>query len=257
MSILSKLLVGGFCVLGAHTVVWADMQPYTTVATQAQEVASPDPAPATLDPSADLPPLEEQTLAENPRFAALKKIQDYMAETQRLKADFIQRSPNGNIVEGTLYLAKPGRIRFEYAEDVPFLVVSDGEVLNFIDYEIGQVTKWPVSDTPLRALLNTRLDLTGLGASVDILSAGEKDVISLSAVDDKHPDRGAITLYFKDHSLSGVKDEALELISWTVKDAQGGLTYVELSNQITDPDLDPALWTFKDPRGASKRRRMR
>ena len=213
------------------------------------------PARATQQDQQTLPPppLEEETIEVLPGVEALERVKDYMRTTTSLQADFAQRTEDGTISTGQLYMQRPGKIRFDYADDIPFLVVSNGTTLNFIDYEIGQVTKWPVADTPLRALLDRELDLVGLGASINVIDAGGKDVIALSAVDQRNPDSGAITLFFADNVDTGV----LDLISWTVKDAKGALTYVELSNQHKNPALSDDLWQFEDPRGSARRRRAR
>ena len=203
---------------------------------------------------ADLPAVEEQAIAEDNSLKALRQIQTYMEDVTSLKADFRQHAPGGNLATGTLYLERPGHIRFDYSDDTPFLIVADGKSLNFIDYEIGQVTKWPVKDTPLRALLGGALDLASLGARIDIEPAGAKGVVALAARDGDHPELGEITLYFRQQDGF---DAGLTLLSWSVVDAQDQMTYVELSDTETNVVLDDTLWTFEDPRGLTKRRRVR
>ncbi|WP_417449137.1 LolA family protein [Kordiimonas sp.] len=212
-------------------------------------------APALAQESDDaLPPLEEKVLPGNNNLRALGQIQDYMKAVTSLKAKFRQQSPNGLVAEGTLYLERPGYIRFDYSDDTPFLVVADGKTLNFVDYEIGQVTKWPVKDTPLRALLGNSVDLAALGAHIELDPAGATGVIALSAQDNDRPELGVITLYFrqKDETKGG-----LVLNSWAVVDAEDRITYVELSDQQVNLALNDKLWEFDDPRGLSKRRRPR
>ena len=134
-----------------------------------------------------LPPVEEHVLPGNQNLRALGDIQDYMKAVTSLKARFRQHSPNGTVAEGTLYLERPGYIRFDYTDDTPFLVVADGKTLNFVDYEIGQVSKWPVKDTPLRALLGNSVDLAALGAHIELEPAGAEGVIALTAQDNDRP----------------------------------------------------------------------
>ncbi|WP_262692428.1 LolA family protein [Kordiimonas aestuarii] len=203
---------------------------------------------------APLPPVEEKVLPGNNNLRALGQIQDYMKAVTSLKASFRQHAPNGTVAQGTLYLERPGYIRFDYTDETPFLVVADGKTLNFVDYEIGQVSKWPVKDTPLRALLGNSVDLAALGAHIELDPAGATGVIALTAQDNDRPELGTITLYFrqKDETKGG-----LQLNSWAVVDAEDRVTYVELSNQQVNIKLDDKLWEFEDPRGLSKRRRPR
>ncbi len=212
------------------------------------------PASAVFAEEAALPPVEEQSVAENNSLKALAQVQHYMDTVQNLKADFIQSSPDGTLTQGTLYMARPGHVRFDYTDDTPFLVVADGKTLNFVDYEVGQVSRWPVKDTPLRALLGKSTDLASVAANIQLAPAGIEDLIALSAHDVDQPEMGEITIYFK---KSATKGDALTLQSWAVKDAQGAITFVELSNPEENLTLDENLWKFKDPRGLSRRRANR
>lgn len=202
----------------------------------------------------ELPPLEEQVIEENTSLKALRSVQTYMEDVQSLEADFVQRAPNGNLARGTLYMERPGHIRFDYKDDIPFLVVADGKTLNFIDYEIGQITKWPVKDTPLRALLGNSTDLASINAHIEAEPSGLKGLIALAARDADKPELGEITVYFEEApDLPG----GLKLLSWVVLDAKGEITTVELSRQEANIQLAKDLWNFEDPRASAKRRRPR
>ncbi|WP_020398589.1 LolA family protein [Kordiimonas gwangyangensis] len=212
------------------------------------------PAAAQQKVEDELPPLEEKVLPGDQNLRALGDIQDYMKAVTSIKAKFRQHSPNGTVAEGTLYLERPGYIRFDYTDDTPFLVVADGKTLNFVDYEIGQVSKWPVKDTPLRALLGNSVDLAALGAHIELEPAGAKGVIALTAQDNDRPELGTITLYFR--KINDTKG-GLQLTSWAVVDAEDRVTYVEIRDPQINVDIEDKLWTFEDPRGLSKRRRVR
>jgi len=199
----------------------------------------------------DTEPLEEQILTPDPRTVALAGVQKYLRETRSLKARFLQRAPSGKEVEGTLSLARPGRIRFDFGGGVPLLIVADGETLTMIDTEIGQVTRWPVNDTPLRVLLGETVDLASYGASIDIAPGGVADLVALRASDPQRPELGDIALYFLQDMATGT----LDLVSWSVIDARGQLTSVQLFDVEKNIALDADLWTFEDPRGLARRRR--
>lgn len=206
--------------------------------------------------SAPLPPLEDQGMIEtvDPLLIVLERVQAYLASLDSFKARFRQMNPGGTQAMGTLYLQQPGRIRFDYDGDTPFLVVADGEVLSFVDYEVGQVTRWPVNDTPLKLFLSDTPDLSALNAQIQLNPAGLTDHVGLRASDPANPDQGVITVFFK---LLDGDSRDMELVSWVVEDGQGRITVVELTEGEANPDLDKALWTFKDPRGLAKRRRAR
>ena len=135
-------------------------------------------------------------------------------------ARFLQQGPDGSMTRGVFNLERPGRVRFEYEDDVPILVVSDGEILNLIDYEVGQVTKWPVNDTPLALLVAENVNF---GANVYLTAQGPGELANMIAVtarDPANPAQGSLTLMFSaspgsDDSLLG----ELTLRAWQVIDA--------------------------------------
>ena len=71
-----------------------------------------------------------------------------------MKADFNQIDRAGNVANGTMTLKRPGKIRFDYGKDADLLVVSNGRSLYMVDYEVNQVERWPIKNSPLGALLD-------------------------------------------------------------------------------------------------------
>jgi outer membrane lipoprotein-sorting protein len=71
-----------------------------------------------------------------------------------MTADFTQSDRTGATIPGKLYLKRPGKIRFEYAPSAKMLVVSNGKSLYLVDYEVRQVQRWPIGNSPLGALLD-------------------------------------------------------------------------------------------------------
>jgi len=212
------------------------------------------PSAFAQEKSLPLPPLEEQNIAEDTSLKALSQIQSYFDTVKSLEAKFYQRAPDGAVTGGKLSMARPGKIRFDYEGEVPFLVVADGKTLSFIDYEIGQVTRWPVADTPLRALLGSSTDLASIGANIELAPGGIAGLMALHATDVDRPELGSITVYFEETPNA---DEKLRLLSWAVIDAQGQLTTVELTDEQVNVEFAAKLWEFDDPRGLAKRRRPR
>src|SRR5687767_3015121 len=50
----------------------------------------------------------------------------YVNSTRTMQARFVQTNPNGSVVQGTLYVRRPGRMRFEYDAPSQLKVVADG-----------------------------------------------------------------------------------------------------------------------------------
>lgn len=186
----------------------------------------------------------------------LEAVESYLNKIDTLSGNFIQQAPNGHLSRGKLLLKKPGHVRFEYSDDVPLLIVADGETLNLIDYELSEITKWPVMDTPLAFLLENQIKLDD---RVELSFSGTEDIaniISVSASDPKKPEQGTLTLIFESKYKENSDIEFdISLRAWQVKDAQGGLTTVSLSNLVLNQPLPQNAWDFKDPRGERATRR--
>ena len=164
-----------------------------------------------------------------------------------MRADFVQADPRGNRVKGVLTLKRPGRIRFQYEKNVPMLIVSDGSALTFIDYQVRQVQRWPIKNSPLGALLDPNRDVMQYGK---LVASGNAQVVSIEVRDKKHPEYGVITMVFirKPGAPGG-----LELSSWATLDAQNTRTIVTLSNQQYGMAVADNTFRFNDPRGATHR----
>lgn len=185
--------------------------------------------------------------AEIQQQLLLKSIEKALNDVRSMTANFIQRGPDGGVSEGILYLQRPGKLRFEYGNDIPFLVVSNGSMLSFIDYEINQVTRWPIAKTPLGVLVSEKISLADKVDVADI--ARFAGLIKVPVVEPDKKDQGYIILTFE--------ESRMELVSWDVIDAQGYQTRVALLNQQYNMEIDKKRFSFKDPRPSKRGPRRR
>ncbi len=164
-----------------------------------------------------------------------------------LRADFVQADPNGQRVKGVLTLKRPGKIRFQYEKGVPMLVVSDGSSLTFVDYEVRQVQRWPIKNSPLGALLDPGRDVGKYGR---LMPTGSDRIVSVEVRDKARPEYGVITLIFtrKPGAPGG-----MELSSWAALDSQKRRTIVTLSNQQYGLAVADNAFRFNDPRAPVRR----
>jgi outer membrane lipoprotein-sorting protein len=164
-----------------------------------------------------------------------------------MRADFTQTDRNGQSVRGVLTWRSPGRMRFEYERSVNMLIVSNGRSLTMIDYDVAQKERWPISNSPLGALLDPRRDLKRYGK---LLPTANPGVISVEVKDAKKPEYGTITLIFVRNAAA---PGGLELTSWVALDAQNKRTTVRLSNQRYGMTIPDSAFTYREPRGAGRR----
>jgi len=159
-----------------------------------------------------------------------------------LRADFTQTDRSGQRLGGVLTLKRPGRIRFQYQPGVPFLIVSDGSALTFVDYEVRQVQRWPIRNSPLGVLLDPNRDVGRFGR---LQPTGDPGVISVEVRDPAHPEYGMITLIFlRKASAPG----GLELVSWVALDSQNKRTTVRLANHQYGVAVADNAFRYNDPR---------
>jgi outer membrane lipoprotein-sorting protein len=164
-----------------------------------------------------------------------------------MRADFVQADTQGQRVGGVLTLKRPGKIRFQYEKGVPILIVSDGSALTFVDYEVRQVQRWPIKNSPLGALLDPNRDVGKYGR---VMPTGSDRIVSIEVRDRARPEYGVITLVFtRKASAPG----GLELSSWAALDSQKRRTIVTLSNQQYGVDVPDNTFRYNDPRAPVRR----
>ncbi len=166
-----------------------------------------------------------------------------------MKADFTQTDRQGQSVTGQMTLKRPGKIRFEYEKSVPMLVVSNGKSLYLIDYEVNQVQRWPIRNSPLGVLLDPDRDISRYGK---LIPTGNPDVVSMEVRDPKRPEYGMITMIFvRNDTAPG----GLQLTNWVALDSQNNRTTVRLRNHRYGVAVGDGAFTFKDPRRTTRRPR--
>ena len=194
-------------------------------------------------PAGLLAPAAPAAAANDPRFhqavAALRAI-------STLRANFTQTDQNGQRVTGVLSLKRPGKIRFEYEKGANLLIVGNGSSLTLIDYEVKQVSRWPIKNSPLGALLDPNRDVGKYGR---LIPTTNPDVISIEVRDPKKPEFGVITLIMV---KSGAAPGGYELASWVALDAQNQRTTVRLSGQQYGVAIPDSTFRYRDPRTTAR-----
>ena len=206
------------------------MKRFTTLALAAAPIA------------AALAPVAVQAQASSP----LAQVQSHLRAVDTMTANFAQTDRRGQTLTGTLTMKRPGKIRFQYQKGVPMLVVGDGKALTMIDYQVKQVSRWPIGNSPLSVLLNPNKDLSGVATVVQ----NDPRVLLVRARDRKRPEFGTITIAFAKVQSAPA---GLLLQGWTTIDAQNNRSTVKLSNQRFNVPVADTAFRWSDPRrGNSK-----
>ncbi|HEX7742971.1 MAG TPA: outer membrane lipoprotein carrier protein LolA [Sphingobium sp.] len=172
----------------------------------------------------------------------LDRVNSYIRGVTTMTADFTQTDRNGQTLAGKLTIKQPGKIRFQYQKGVPLLIVGDGKALTMIDYEVRQVQRWPIGNSPLGALIDPSKDLSKFGK---VVQTGDPTIVSVQARDPKRPEFGTITMIFK---RGGAGPAGLQLYGWVALDSQNNRTTVRLSNQAYGAPVANSAFRWTDPR---------
>jgi outer membrane lipoprotein-sorting protein len=195
---------------------------------------------AALVVSAPAPAMAQDAVDLAGAVAALRAI-------STLRADFVQSDTKGQRVRGVLTLKRPGKIRFQYEKGVPMLIVADGRALTFVDYEVRQVQRWPIRNSPLGALLDPGRDVSKYGR---LVPSSSDRIVSVEVRDRAQPEYGVITLIF---TRKADAPGGLELSSWASLDSQKRRTIVSLSNQQYGLAVPDNTFRYNDPRAPIRR----
>jgi outer membrane lipoprotein-sorting protein len=166
------------------------------------------------------------------------RLEHYLSDLTTIAADFSQVAPDGSLTNGKFYLERPGRMRWQYNPPTPILMVADGKVLTYYDYELEQVNYIPLDSTLIGFLAEPQISFSGY---VGLRTIEEQnDAIRVTIAERGKPGDGELMLEFSDKPLT--------LRNMVVTDATHQVTSVSLNNAQFGVKLDRELFVFRDPR---------
>jgi len=163
-------------------------------------------------------------------------ISAYLNSLSTVKSKFTQINPDGTISTGTLYIKRPGRMRFEYDPPDAALVMAGGGEVAIFDFKSNEPPQqFPLKRTPLSVILARDVDLSQ--AHMITAHFGDKTSTTITAQDPKHPDIGHIDLVFTANPT--------ELRQWVITDESGSKTTVILGDTETGMKLSAILFSVQ------------
>ena len=150
---------------------------------------------------------------------SLGQISSYLNGIGTAQAEFSQINDDGTLSTGTLYIKRPGKMRFEYNPPDQTLVVASNLAVAIFDNKSNQPSEtYPLAQTPLSIILAPRVDLSRARMVTGHSFDGTATLVT--AQDPDHPEYGSITMSFTGNPV--------ELRQWIVNDGDGGRTTVVL-----------------------------
>lgn len=166
----------------------------------------------------------------------VSRINSYLNGIDTLRGNFVQIGPDGTVSEGAFYLRRPGRMRFEYADPNPTLVIADGFWVAVLDKRLATTDRYPLSETPLYLLLKDDVDLGREGAIQGIEESDGQ--LKVTAIDPGNEAQGSITMVFDANPLA--------LKQWIVTDPQGLTTTIALRQAQQNVRIAPELFVIPE-----------
>lgn len=172
----------------------------------------------------------------------LAELSAYLNGIKTLKSEFGQTNSDGSTSTGTLYIRRPGLMRFEYDPPAEALVLAEAQAILIFDGKSNQPPEtYPLSRTPLSLILARNVDLTRARMVKEARFDGQTTTVT--AYDPDDPDIGFIELTFTDNPT--------QLREWVVTDSSGARTKVVLNTFETGMELSRSLFSAD----AERRRR--
>jgi outer membrane lipoprotein-sorting protein len=164
----------------------------------------------------------------------LKDITLFLNELVTAKGGFTQINPDGTISTGMIYINRPGRMRFDYDQPDPALVIAGGGTVAIFDRKSNEPPQqFPLKRTPLSVILESNVDL----GQADMITDHRADDVAttITAQDPENPDVGFIELVFT--------ADPVELRQWVITDESGSQTTVILGEMEKGMKLNSALFS--------------
>jgi outer membrane lipoprotein-sorting protein len=165
------------------------------------------------------------------------EIERYVNSIRTLQARFVQSNPNGSVAQGTLYVRRPGRMRFEYDAPSKLKVVADGTQVTLWDPATRDFGQWPIGWTAASFLVREPFRLSGDLTVESLQRTG--DGLQLTIVQTRKPQEGKIMVRLSENPLA--------LRGWSIVDNRGNKVDVTLTDLKIGGQLADSLFKYDGP----------
>ena len=164
--------------------------------------------------------------------AFLNQVESQIERITTAKGRFMQISDSGQIVRGDISIARPRRMRFDYDEPSPALLIADGRFIGTYNTKDETSAHRQINQTPLKFLLNEDPDLANGVKVLKIERVAESVLVTIQ--DRRNPNQGQLILVLDTRTL--------ELRAWQVIDDKGERTTVRLESMTYGVPLANTLF---------------
>lgn len=165
------------------------------------------------------------------------ELEKYINSIRTMKARFVQSNPNGSVVQGTLYVRRPGRMRFEYDPPSTLKIVADGSQVTLWDPATRDFGQYPIGWTAASFLVKDPLSLSG-DLHVEKIDR-VNGLLEFTMYQTRRPKEGKVIVRLAENPLA--------LRGWTIIDERGNRVTVSLNDPQTNIQLADSLFKNDGP----------
>jgi outer membrane lipoprotein-sorting protein len=161
-----------------------------------------------------------QVLTGADRAAAINEAQTAFNALRSIQGNFTQTDPDGRISRGTFGIARPNKLRLDYAAPSSLRTIADGTNVTVQDLRLRSINRYPQRATPLYFLLKESVNLEQDVNVVRVERSGARLLITVR--DRRREADGELTVVFN--------RETRALTEWVIADRGNRRTRVVLSS---------------------------
>jgi outer membrane lipoprotein-sorting protein len=182
---------------------------------------------------------EPRTLTDAER-QLITEINQHNSAIKTMVGRFLQIDTQGQRIEGTFFLERPGKVLFRYNPPSYEQIVSVGRGFYIVDRKERTQYAYPQDKVPLRQFLESEIDLF----KANIVAIGQSDdYLSLTLQDDTPAGIVQVALVFD--------LESKDLKQWVLTEPSGNQLTFSLFDVEKDVTIPPAFFaidsTYKSP----------
>jgi outer membrane lipoprotein-sorting protein len=165
------------------------------------------------------------------------QVEQYFNSVRTLQARFVQNNPNGGIVQGTLYISRPGKMRFEYDPPSQLKIVADGFQVTMWDPANKDFGQWPIGWTAASFLVKDPLKLSG-DLTVQKIDRAN-GLLELTLVQTRKPQEGRV--------IVRLSENPMRFRGWSIIDNRGNKVDVSLNDVRVGEPIAGSLFKYDGP----------
>lgn len=165
----------------------------------------------------------------------IQEIGAHNSAIKTMAGRFLQIDTQGNRIEGTFFIERPGKVRFRYNPPSREEIISVGRGFYVIDRKEQTQYAYPQDKVPLRQFLESDIDL--LKANIVAIDQSD-DYLSLSLQDDTPAGVVTVTLVFD--------KQTQDLVQWVLVDPSGAELTFSLYDVQKNVEI-PRSYFYIDP----------